>query len=312
MRRRIVVLLTVGLAVALAPSAGARSGPKESDPHVPCRGFGQEDPTGDAPLDVEHAGLELDCRTGTWLATFVQPAAIADDEPVDLAAVWLDVDRDLTDGCQGFDFVVTARPGAGTVFRVPGCGVAFPEVGRAEFRRSSGEVFEVSFAHAAIGSPDGAVRTYLEVESAGRSDFVPDSGVGVVPGEGASFSNGRCEIPYDTAVAAASIERLYLAAFDRQPDAEGAAYWLARYTTGEACLTDLAHRFTVSPEFAARYGNLDDAAFVDRFYQDVLGRAPDADGAAYWRQQLAAGTSRGALLVLFAESAEFRTSSGVA
>jgi hypothetical protein len=103
---------------------------------------------------------------------------------------------------------------------------------------------------------------------------------------------------------AARVRRLYLASFLREPDASGLAYWTGRLAAGHP-LTAIATHFATSAELRARYGALDDAAFVARLYQNVLGRAPDASGHAHWLSMLAQGRTRGWVLVSFSESREF-------
>ena len=53
-----------------------------------------------------------------------------------------------------------------------------------------------------------------------------------------------------------------------------------------------------------RYGALNNAGFVTRVYQNVLGRNPEANGFAYWLAQLNGGMSRGQLMIGFSESVE--------
>jgi len=66
----------------------------------------------------------------------------------------------------------------------------------------------------------------------------------------------------------------------------------------------VANDFAASPEFIADYGSLTAAGFVDQLYENVLGRAADAAGAAYWENVLASGASEGAVMLDFAESPE--------
>ncbi|WP_164133734.1 DUF4214 domain-containing protein, partial [Stenotrophomonas maltophilia] len=47
-----------------------------------------------------------------------------------------------------------------------------------------------------------------------------------------------------------------------------------------------------------------DAAFVAGLYEEALGRAPDATGAAHWADALAHGAARGAVAAAIAESPE--------
>ena len=102
---------------------------------------------------------------------------------------------------------------------------------------------------------------------------------------------------------AAQVDRLYGACLGRAPDADGEASWTAVLHSGTP-LAQVAAGFLGSVEFSARYGGLDDGAFVDRLYQNVLGRLPDAAGRAAWTDNLAAGMSRADVVVGFSESAE--------
>ena len=106
----------------------------------------------------------------------------------------------------------------------------------------------------------------------------------------------------DTSVEAQA-GRLYQAAFGRAPDDAGLAYWSAALHAGTS-LVAIAGDFLASPEFQARYGNPDNTGFVTDLYQNVLHRAPDPTGLAYWEGTLANGTSRAQLLVDFSESPE--------
>ena len=101
---------------------------------------------------------------------------------------------------------------------------------------------------------------------------------------------------------AGSVYMLYKAAFNRTPDAGGMGYWLAQKDAGKNIVTDLAQGFVASKEFTDKYGtNPTNASYVDKLYQNVLGRAGDAGGIAYWNQQLDAGNvSKAAVLVAFA------------
>lgn len=114
--------------------------------------------------------------------------------------------------------------------------------------------------------------------------------------------------PYRSASGrAAVIVRLYLAVFQREPDRAGFDYW-----TGLAAPTAaVADYFANSPEFEARYGALSDDRFVERVYQNVMGRASDRAGLEYWTTILRSGVDRGAVMLGFSESPEFRLRSGV-
>jgi hypothetical protein len=98
---------------------------------------------------------------------------------------------------------------------------------------------------------------------------------------------------------------LYRAAFDRAPDAGGLGYWIRELDRGQEFGSVVAASFIASPEFAAKYGtNLSNAAFVNLIYQNVLDRAPDAGGGAYWLSELDRGLPRSNMLASFAVSPE--------
>ncbi len=97
--------------------------------------------------------------------------------------------------------------------------------------------------------------------------------------------------------------RLYGGAFDRTPDAAGLVYWIRERQKGTG-LERMATMFAASREFAALYGDLDEAEFVAQVYRNVLDREPDDGGTRYWIDQLARGATRGKVIVGFTESAE--------
>jgi RHS repeat-associated protein len=88
----------------------------------------------------------------------------------------------------------------------------------------------------------------------------------------------------------------------RAPDAAGLAYWVGKMQNG---LTDeqLEAGFIGSPEYYTHSGGTNQA-WVDAMYNNLLGRAPDAGGDAYWIQQLAHGANRTSVAFGFAASSE--------
>jgi subtilisin-like proprotein convertase family protein/subtilisin family serine protease len=80
--------------------------------------------------------------------------------------------------------------------------------------------------------------------------------------------------------------RLFQAAFDRAPDKAGEGYWMKALDQG-AALLDVANGFVQSAEFKHLYGDKPtNADIVDKFYENVLHRAPDQAGADYWTKLL--------------------------
>ncbi len=102
----------------------------------------------------------------------------------------------------------------------------------------------------------------------------------------------------------APVVRLYFSYFLRIPDYAGLDFWIGQARSG-ASLAAISSAFAASAEFQQRYGALSNAQFVDLVYQNVLGRAADAPGLAFWTAQMNAGMTRGALMVQFSESPEY-------
>ncbi|MEL7211003.1 MAG: DUF4214 domain-containing protein, partial [Actinomycetota bacterium] len=86
------------------------------------------------------------------------------------------------------------------------------------------------------------------------------------------------ESEVDDVDARGPVARLYKAYFRRDGDRDGLRYWIGTGLPYQA----VSDAFAASPEFQRQYGALDDGEFVELDYQNVLGRAPDADGRAYW------------------------------
>lgn len=106
--------------------------------------------------------------------------------------------------------------------------------------------------------------------------------------------------------------RLYLAYFNRLPDNPGLNYWVDILKQNRASLGEVSEAFSGSQEFRNTYGSLSDRDFVALVYNNVLVRRPDQAGLTYWVRQLALGLSRGEMMILFSDSAEFVTNSNPA
>ncbi len=100
--------------------------------------------------------------------------------------------------------------------------------------------------------------------------------------------------------------RLYQAVFNRQPDVDGVVYWIEQYDSGEWSTRRIANFFATGDEFRSLYGDdTTDEEFVDAVYPNVLGRQPDAEGAAFWNGYLADGNGRAELILLISNAPEF-------
>ena len=106
-----------------------------------------------------------------------------------------------------------------------------------------------------------------------------------------------------------SIARLYMAVFNRQPDAGGHAYWVNR-ANNDLALRDTARFFINSPEFVDTYSTLDNPAFVDLLYLNVMDRVGDSSGVRFWNEQLDNGMDRSVVVLQFSESPEFKALTG--
>ncbi len=110
------------------------------------------------------------------------------------------------------------------------------------------------------------------------------------------FSDGTIETAWLTKTASLSssqlvgLTQLYIASFNRAPDAGGLQYWGSQFKDGMS-LQDIAKSFFVQPETIAAYpAGQSTTDFVSKVYNNVLGRTPDAGGLAYWVGQLQTGS----------------------
>lgn len=119
-----------------------------------------------------------------------------------------------------------------------------------------------------------------------------------------SFSDTNVAYDIGKGENAGEAYRIYKAAFDRAPDADGLGYWINALDHGTQ-LTEVAQGFINSQEFTKLYGsNPSDTSFIDSLYHNVLHRTPDQGGYDFWLNALQNGTSRAQTLVDFSESVE--------
>ncbi|MEM8823823.1 MAG: DUF4214 domain-containing protein [Pseudomonadota bacterium] len=105
---------------------------------------------------------------------------------------------------------------------------------------------------------------------------------------------------------AGEVFRLYGATLGRTPDATGFEGWYNAMAAGTIQPLQAAAAFTNSAEFQQRYGALDNGAFVQLLYQNVLGRDADAQGLANWTARLEDGMERAQVVRGFSDSQEFK------
>ncbi|WP_136418452.1 DUF4214 domain-containing protein [Herbaspirillum sp. ST 5-3] len=153
----------------------------------------------------------------------------------------------------------------------------------------------------------GARSNYAVSKNAGGIIIGANSGTQ----ETATLSNIERIIFSDTAMAfdidgnAGKAYRLYQAAFDRAPDLPGIGFWMNALDVG-ATLQGVANDFYSSAEFKSLYGpSPTNADLLTHYYQNVLHRAPDAGGYAWWLDKLDHQEATPIqVLVDFSESAE--------
>ena len=87
-----------------------------------------------------------------------------------------------------------------------------------------------------------------------------------------------------------SLVELYIASFNRAPDAMGLNYWGSQLASGAMSLNQIAKSFFVQPETIALYSSSPSTAFfVSKVYNNVLSRSPDQDGLNYWVEAIEGG-----------------------
>jgi uncharacterized protein (DUF1501 family) len=107
----------------------------------------------------------------------------------------------------------------------------------------------------------------------------------------------------------AQVARLYLAYFGSEPDEAGMEHWSTALTAGGRSLDSISESMARSDQFRRQYGALTNRQFIELIYRNVLNRRADAEGVGHWLRLLDGGTSRGAVMTQFSESAEFKKQS---
>jgi len=101
---------------------------------------------------------------------------------------------------------------------------------------------------------------------------------------------------------ALQIDQYYQTFLNRQADPSGMAYWLNLFLSG-ASESAIQLGFATSGEFLAAHP--DNASYLSALYSDLLGRAIDPSGAAFFSEELARGTSRPQVVQQILGSGEF-------
>lgn len=172
---------------------------------------------------------------------------------------------------------------------------------------------DVFFDTSSANTIDGGAGLDTVVYAGRRAGFDISVGAGsiTVNGTGADTIANVERIQFTDSIVAFDIQgnagnayRLYQAAFNRTPDTAGLSYWTHALDQGVDILT-VARGFVQSSEFRSVYGvQPSNASIVDHLYHNVLHRAGDPEGVAFWTRGLENGLPIADLLQGFAVSSE--------
>jgi len=108
---------------------------------------------------------------------------------------------------------------------------------------------------------------------------------------------------------------LYQRVLGRSPDQDGMNFWVGGLNAGAISRADMLSGFILSDEARERFADQtsqiwvvdQDALMVRSLYDIALGREPDADGLAFWKNAMESGMPLGALADMIVGSPEFQT-----
>jgi hypothetical protein len=231
----------------------------------------------DAVIDPALAASKLTVRDGTHLLDSA-PLAVTIDASAGLHLYGSALYRTLTGGAH--DDMFTAGPRGAAIDGGPG----FDRV-------------EYAGARAAVGIAKQADGSFKVSDAAGTDTL---NGI-----ERIRFSDGAVALDVGVDGVAGQAYRLYQAAFNRTPDAGGLGFWIDGMDHGLSLL-EVAKSFVGADEFRQLYGpNPTSADIVGRYYQNVLHRAPDAGGFAFWVDSMDhKGATAAEVLANFSQSQE--------
>lgn len=151
-------------------------------------------------------------------------------------------------------------------------------------------------------NPVVANERYIELPT---PTFVEESPVYDLPDAGLTF-DGLTDDQLDFMIA------MYVGAFSRAPDYDGLEFWAnglaAKMSTGQSfddAILDISQSFYDAGSRNGELGtDMSSAEYVERAYDNVLGRLPDSGGKQFWTDALDSGaTSKGHFLVNFINGA---------
>jgi len=99
------------------------------------------------------------------------------------------------------------------------------------------------------------------------------------------------------------VNRLYKEALNRKGETMGVEYWSYGINKKQFSPEEAAKRFFLSEEYVKK--NVSDEEYVETLYGTFMGRTSDAEGKAYWLNELKSGKTRESVLEGFSRSREF-------
>lgn len=100
------------------------------------------------------------------------------------------------------------------------------------------------------------------------------------------------------AVTKQQVAELYVATFNRAPDAGGLDYWVNKSFGGNPTIEQIAQSFFDQPEAREFYPEgTTNTEFVTSIYDNLFNRVPDAAGLAYWVAELDNGTMTRSVMI---------------
>ena len=101
-------------------------------------------------------------------------------------------------------------------------------------------------------------------------------------------------MPAITVAMRTEISNLYVSLFGRAPDGEGLGFWVSSYSNGNTLAKIAQAMYDTAPARAYYPLFATPSEVVTTFYTNVLGRAPDAEGLAFWVKEYNASATQGA------------------
>jgi 3',5'-cyclic AMP phosphodiesterase CpdA len=140
--------------------------------------------------------------------------------------------------------------------------------------------------------------TELLAQGQARGDVL----AGIAASQEAAFHQGDAPLVVAD-LEAVQVGQAYHALLGRDADRGGLTFWQAALEKGMA-VPEMLEQLAATAEAMAQLAQGDNAAFLNRLYDQAFGRAGDAAGLTYWGSMLEGGADRGAVAIAFAGAEE--------